>query len=64
MLDDIYRHTQGIPRLVNQLANLSLIAAATAGKDHVDSICLRHGLAEMGLVNDDGNRIGFAAGRA
>jgi len=64
VLDDIYRHTQGIPRLVNQLANLSLIAAATAGKDHVDSICLRHGLAEMGLVNDDGNRIGFAAGRA
>lgn len=60
VVEDIYRYTQGLPRLVNQLANLSLIAAATSSKDHVDAVCLRHALAEMGLVAEDGGRLGFA----
>lgn len=62
VVEDIHRHTQGIPRLVNQIANLALISAATTSKTEVDAICLRHALAEMGLMLDDGrniNRIGF-----
>lgn len=62
VVDDIHRHTQGIPRLVNQLATLALVAAATSNKPEVDAGCLRHALAEMGLLVDDSRtgRIGFA----
>jgi type II secretory pathway predicted ATPase ExeA len=53
IVDELYCHTQGLPRLVNQLANLSLLAASTAGKHLVDSSCLRQALAEMGLGEDN-----------
>jgi type II secretory pathway predicted ATPase ExeA len=61
IIEDIHRHTQGIPRLVNQLATLALVAAATTDKQQVDTACLRHALAEMGLLVDENrNRpIGF-----
>lgn len=60
VVEDIHRYTNGVPRLVNQLANLSLIAAATSSKSQVDAACLRQALAEMSLVTDDSNRIGFS----
>jgi len=61
VVEDIHRNTQGIPRLVNQIANLALVAAATNSKSQVDAACLRSALAEMGLVADEGRsgRIGF-----
>ena len=61
VVEDIHRHTQGIPRLVNQIATLAMVAAATSSKSQVDATCLRHALAEMGLVVDDSRNahIGF-----
>jgi type II secretory pathway predicted ATPase ExeA len=61
VIEDIHRHTQGIPRLVNQIATLGLVAAATSSKPQVDAACLRHALAETGLMVDDNrnSRIGF-----
>ena len=55
VIDELYRHTQGLPRLVNPLANLCLLSAATAGKHQVDSMCVRQALVEMGLA-DEGRR--------
>lgn len=52
VVDDLYRYSQGLPRQVNQLANLCLIAAGMAGKHLVDSSCVRQALAEMGLSED------------
>lgn len=63
VVEDIHRYTNGLPRLVNQLANLSLIAAATSSKNQVDAACLRQALAEMGLVTDNSSRIGFSLNR-
>jgi len=48
VIDEWFRHTQGTPRLVNQLANLALVAAANANKSEVDSACLLQALQEMG----------------
>jgi len=61
VVEDIHRYTQGIPRLVNQIATLALVAAATGSKSQVDAVCLRHALAEIGLLVDDNrkDRIGF-----
>jgi general secretion pathway protein A len=63
VIEDIHRHTQGIPRLVNQIATLGLVAAATSSKPQVDAACLRHALAETGLMVDDNrnSRIGFGS---
>ena len=52
VVDELYRHTQGFPRLVNQLANLCLLSAATADKLQIDSACVRQALAEMGLAEE------------
>lgn len=52
VVDELYRHTQGFPRIVNQLANLCLLSAATTGKHQVDSSCVRQALAEMGLAEE------------
>ena len=52
VVDELYRHTQGLPRHVNQLANLCLLSASTVGKHLVDSSCVRQALAEMGLADD------------
>jgi len=61
VVDEIYRHTQGIPRLVNQLAGLCLVAAATARNNQVDSSCLLQALAEMGHGEESRReRLGFA----
>jgi type II secretory pathway predicted ATPase ExeA len=56
VVDEIYRHTQGVPRLVNQLANLSLVAAANARRSDIDSTCLLQALKEMGRGDDAGRR--------
>jgi len=53
IVDEMYRHTHGLPRRVNQVANLCLVAAATANKTQVDSVCLLQALAEMGSTADD-----------
>jgi type II secretory pathway predicted ATPase ExeA len=52
IIDEMYRHTQGIPRRVNQLANLCLVAAATRRLQLVDSACLLQALEEMGLAEE------------
>lgn len=52
IIDEMYRHTQGIPRRVNQLANLCLVAAATQRLQQVDSSALLQALEEMGLTED------------
>jgi general secretion pathway protein A len=46
--DEVHKHTNGLPRLVNQLANLALVAAAQAKKPQVDSECLLQALNETG----------------
>ncbi len=56
IIDEIFRHSQGIPRLVNQLANLSLVAAANARREDVDSGCVLQALKEMGRGDDIGRR--------
>jgi|GEM_PF-265849 len=63
VVDEIYRHTQGVPRPVNQLAALSLVAAATTRAHQVDSSCLMQALAEMGLADETRReRLGFTIG--
>ena len=52
IIDEMYRHTQGIPRRVNQLANLCLVAAASNRLQQVDSACLLQALEEMGLAEE------------
>jgi type II secretory pathway predicted ATPase ExeA len=59
VVDEMYSHTRGIPRLVNQLGGLCLVAAATAGKSAVDGTCLSQALAEAGL-SDESRRLGFS----
>jgi len=49
IIDEMFRVTTGIPRLVNQLGNLCLLASAQAHKHTVDSACLVQALKEMGL---------------
>jgi type II secretory pathway predicted ATPase ExeA len=63
IIDEMYRHTQGIPRRVNQLANLCLVAAATNRLQQVDSACLLQALEEMGLTEEARReRFDFTAG--
>lgn len=63
IVDEMYRHTKGIPRRVNQLANLCLVAAASSRSQQVDSVCLLQALAEMGLAEDtQSERFDFAGG--
>jgi len=58
--DEMHRHTHGLPRLVNQLANLCLVAAANTRKPQVDSECLLQSLNETGRgVDPAGERVGF-----
>jgi type II secretory pathway predicted ATPase ExeA len=52
IVDEIFRHTQGIPRRVNQLANLCLVAAASRRLQLVDSASLLQALGEMGLAEE------------
>lgn len=60
VVDEMYRHTQGLPRPVNQLAGLSLVAAATSRLPQVDSSCLMQALAETGLAEETRHeRLGF-----
>lgn len=44
--DEIHQHTRGNPRLVNRLAQSSLMAAACERKELVDGPCLRQALSE------------------
>lgn len=50
VVDELYFHTQGNPRLLNQLAGLCLMAAATERKDLVDHSCLMQAVAELGAT--------------
>jgi type II secretory pathway predicted ATPase ExeA len=52
IIDEMFRVTTGIPRLVNQLGNLCLLSAAQAHKTIVDSACLVQALKEMGLSEE------------
>jgi type II secretory pathway predicted ATPase ExeA len=65
LADEMYKHTHGLPRLVNQLANLCLVAAANARKSPIDSDCLLQALNEAGHGPEHATeRVGFApAGR-
>jgi type II secretory pathway predicted ATPase ExeA len=47
VIDDLYFHTQGNPRAINQLASLCLMAAAAERKDLVDRNCLSQAVAEV-----------------
>lgn len=61
VVDEMYRHTQGFPRRVNQLAGLCLVAAASSRNHQVDAACLMQALAEMGLAEETRReRLGFA----
>jgi type II secretory pathway predicted ATPase ExeA len=63
VVDELYRHTQGFARPVNQMASLCLIAAATTGKHQIDSQCIRQALAEMGLSEENRlEHLGFTPG--
>lgn len=63
IIDEMFRHTQGIPRRVNQLANLCLVSAATKRLQQVDSSCLLQALEEMGLTEEARReRFDFTAG--
>ena len=56
----MYKHTHGLPRLVNQLANLCLVASANARKPGVDSECLLQALNRTGRGLDSATeRVGF-----
>lgn len=50
VIDELYFHTQGNPRLVNQMAGLCLMAAVTERKDLVDHSCLMQAVAEIGAT--------------
>ena len=52
IVDEMFRVTSGIPRLINQLGNLCLLSAAQAHKNIVDSACLIQALTEMGLADE------------
>jgi type II secretory pathway predicted ATPase ExeA len=45
----IHDHTGGVPRAINNLATASLLAAAAAGVDHVDSNSFQRTLSEFHL---------------
>jgi general secretion pathway protein A len=47
VIEDLYFHTQGNPRSVNQMASLCLMAAAAEHKDLVDRNCLLQAVAEV-----------------
>lgn len=65
IVDEMYRHTQGIPRRVNQLSNLCLVAAANQRLQQIDSSCLLQALEEMGLAEEARReRSDFTAGGA
>jgi type II secretory pathway predicted ATPase ExeA len=61
LADEIHKHTNGLPRLVNQLANLALVAAAQAKKPLVDSECLLQALNETGRGPEPARHRGYTA---
>lgn len=60
VIDELYFHTQGNPRALNQLANLCLMAAAAERKDLVDRNCLMQAVAEVNAtgLNNSGDTQG------
>ena len=43
----LHRHSNGIPRALNNAATAALIAAAADGKDIVDDACAKKAVAEL-----------------
>lgn len=52
VLDELYLHSQGNVRLLNQLANLCILAMAGEQKDLVDRNCLLSALAEIQSIGN------------
>ena len=55
VIDDLYFHTQGNPRAINQLASLCLMAATAERKDLVDRNCLLQAVAEVNATGLSGS---------
>ena len=51
ILDELYLHSQGNLRLLNQLAGFCLMAAASEDKELVDRSCLLQALAEVQAIS-------------
>lgn len=51
ILDELYLHSQGNPRILNQLAGFCLMAAGSEDKELVDRSCLHQALAEMQAIS-------------
>ena len=54
VIDELYFHTQGNPRAINQLSSLCLMAAAAERKDLVDRNCLQQAIAEVNATGLSG----------
>jgi type II secretory pathway predicted ATPase ExeA len=51
ILDELFIHSQGNLRLLNQLAGFCLMAAASEDKEIVDRSCLLQALAEVQAIS-------------
>lgn len=55
VLEELHMHSQGNPRLLNQLASFCLMAAAAERKDLVDRSCLLQAVAELNTLGATGH---------
>jgi hypothetical protein len=54
VIEDLFFHSQGNPRTLNQMASLCLMAAAAERKDLVDRNCLMQAVAEINATGVGG----------